>query len=159
MVELVDMHGLGPCAERRESSSLSICTKTKKMKAIIAINKKGYIGKDDKLPWKCKEDLKHFKNLTMGCKLLVGRVTYESLPKLKGREMIVVGKGYNTLEQALEKKPDWIIGGKRIYESTIHLCEELHISEINDDTIGDTKAPNFIKNFSGRKIIYKFDID
>ena len=158
MVELVDTLHLGCSVERRESSSLSICTKTKKMKAIIAINKKGYIGKDDKLPWKCKEDLKHFKNLTMGCKLLVGRVTYESLPKLKGREMIVVGKGYNTLEQALEKNPDWIIGGKRIYESTIHLCDELHISEINDETIGDTKIPE-MKNFSGKKIIYKFDTD
>tara|TARA_R110002153_G_scaffold147385_1_gene298609 strand:+ start:162 stop:566 length:405 start_codon:yes stop_codon:yes gene_type:complete len=128
------------------------------MKTIIATNKAGYIGKDNKLPWNCKEDLKHFKNLTMGCKLLVGRTTYESMPPLKGREVIVVGKGYNTLEQALEKNPDWIIGGKRIYESTIHLCDELHISEINDETIGDTKMPE-MKNFSGKKIIYKFEVD
>ena len=128
------------------------------MKTIIAVNKAEYIGKDDKLPWNCKEDLKHFKNLTMGCKLLVGRTTYESMPQLKGREMIVVRKGYNTLEEALEKNPDWVIGGKRIYESTIHLCDELHISEINDKTIGDTKIPD-IKSFSGKKIIYKFDTD
>ena len=128
------------------------------MKAIIAVNKLGYIGKEEKLPWKCKGDLNHFKKMTMNCKLLVGRKTYENLPPLKGRELIVVGNGYNTLEEALEQKPDWIIGGKKIYESTIHLCDELHISEINDETIGDTKMPE-IKNFFGKKIFYKFDID
>ena len=73
------------------------------MKVIIAVNKNGYIGKDDKLPWRCKEDLKHFKEMTMGCKLLVGRTTYESMPKLEGREMIVVGTSYNTLKDALAK--------------------------------------------------------
>jgi dihydrofolate reductase len=128
------------------------------MKAIIAVNKLGYIGKEESLPWKCKEDLNHFKKMTMNCKLLVGRKTFEALPPLKGRNLIVVGKGYNTLEEALEQKPDWIIGGKKIYESTIHLCDELHISEINDETIGDTKIPE-IKNFFGKKIFYKFDID
>ena len=128
------------------------------MKAIIAVNKLGYIGKEEKLPWKCKKDLNHFKKMTMNCKLLVGRKTFETLPPLKGREIIVVGKGYYTLEEALQKNPDWIIGGKKIYESTIHLCDELHISEINDETIGDTKMPE-IKNFFGKKIFYKFDID
>ena len=128
------------------------------MKAIIAINKAGFIGKDDKLPWRCKEDLNHFKEMTMGCKLLVGRTTFESMPKLNGREMIVVGKGYNTFEEALDKEPDWVIGGKRIYESTIHFCDELHISEINDETIGDTRAPDF-KEYKGKKVIYKFDVD
>ena len=44
------------------------------MKTIIAVNKVEYIGKDDKLPWNCKEDLKHFKNLTMG---------FDILPRLK----------------------------------------------------------------------------
>jgi len=126
------------------------------MKAIIAINKAGFIGKDDKLPWRCKEDLNHFKEMTMGCKLLVGRTTFESMPKLDGREMIVVGKGYNTFEEALNKEPDWVIGGKRLYESTIHFCDELHISEINDETIGDTRAPDF-KEYKGRIIKYKFD--
>ena len=126
------------------------------MKAIIAINKAGFIGKDDKLPWRCKDDLNHFKEMTMGCKLLVGRTTFESMPKLDGREMIVVGKGYNTFEEALNKEPDWVIGGKRLYESTIHFCDELHISEINDETIGDTRAPDF-KEYKGRIIKYKFD--
>lgn len=126
-----------------------------KLKAIIAINKLDYIGLDNKLPWKSSDDLKHFKKMTMGCKLLVGRTTFESMPELSGREVIVVGKGYHTLEEALAKNPDWVIGGKRLYESTIELCDELHVSEIQDKTIGDTLAPDLSK-FNGKVWYYKF---
>tara|TARA_R110002153_G_scaffold45929_2_gene129342 strand:- start:3134 stop:3631 length:498 start_codon:yes stop_codon:yes gene_type:complete len=118
------------------------------MKAIIAINKKNYIGLNDSLPWRSSEDLAHFKKMTMGTKVLVGRVTYEAMPKLKGREFIVVGKGYNTLEEGLAQNPDWLIGGKKLYESAIHLCSELHISVIDDESIGDTLAPD-LDNFAG----------
>ena len=115
------------------------------MKAIIAKNLKGFIGKDGGLPWKCKADLEHFKTLTMGAKLLVGRKTFEKLPALPGRELIVVGTGYHTLQEALSQKPDWVIGGKQLYESTMHLLTGLHISIINDRTIGDVECPNFEK--------------
>jgi dihydrofolate reductase len=128
------------------------------MKAIIAVNKVGFIGKDNKLPWRSSADLKHFKEKTLGCTLLVGRTTYESMPKLDGRLMIVVGEGYNTLDVALSFEPDWVIGGKRLMESTIHLCDELHISEINDETVGDVESPNF-DGFEGEKFVYNFDVD
>lgn len=128
------------------------------MKAIIAKNLKNFIGKNGGLPWKCKADLQHFKELTMGSKLLVGRNTYESLPKLPGRELIVVGTGYNTLEQALKQEPEWIIGGKKLYESTIHLWTELHMSVINDDSIGDVECPSLDK-YKGYIHIYQFDSD
>lgn len=130
--------------------------KEKKLCAIIAVNKKNYIGLDDSLPWRSSEDLKHFKKMTMGGKLMVGRTTYEAMPKLPGRELIVVGTGYNTLEEALAQEPDWVIGGKRLYETTLHLCKELHISEINDDTIGDTLAPD-LEKFTGEVYVYKFN--
>ena len=58
------------------------------MKAIIAINKLGYIDKEESLPWKCKEDLNHFKKMTMNCKLLVGRKTFETLPFKKTYEKL-----------------------------------------------------------------------
>lgn len=128
------------------------------MKAIIARNKVGFIGKNGGLPWKCKEDLKHFKNLTLGSKLLVGRNTFETLPNLPGREIIVVGTGYNTLKEALSQKPDWVIGGKKLYESTMHLWTELHMSVINDDTIGDVEAPDLDK-YKGYIHMYYFDVD
>ncbi len=128
------------------------------MKAIIAKNKIGFIGKNGGLPWRCKEDLIHFKNLTMGAKLLVGRNTFETWPNLPGREIIVVGTGYNTLQEALAQKPDWVIGGKKLYESTMHLWTELHMSIINDETIGDVECPN-IDKYKGYIHFYQFEVD
>ena len=128
------------------------------MKAILAINNLGYIGLNGKLPWKSREDLLHFKKLTMGKSILVGRSTFELMPKLPGRKIIVVSKGYFTLKEALEKKPDWVIGGKMLLESTLDLCEEFHLSIINDNTFGDTFAPNY-KDYKGKIIKYNFEID
>lgn len=128
------------------------------MKLIIAKNNLDYIGLDNKLPWSCKEDLKHFKEMTMNQKLLVGRVTYEGMPKLNGREMIVVGSGYHTLDEALSLKPDWVIGGAKLMESVIHLCDEVHVSHINNDTVGDTKFNVDLDSLEGVKIFnYYFD--
>jgi dihydrofolate reductase len=128
------------------------------MKLIIAKNNLDYIGLDNKLPWSCKEDLKHFKEMTMNQKLLVGRVTYENMPKLKGREMIVVGSGYHTLDEALSLEPDWVIGGAKLMESVIHLCDEAHVSHINNDTVGDTKFNVDLDSLEKIKIFnYYFD--
>ena len=109
------------------------------MEAIAAINKLGYLGKDGQLMWHCKEDLKWFKQVTMGKKCLVGRKTYEALPNLPGRELIVVGSGYNTLEEALALEPDIVIGGGQIYRATIDMIDKIHISIIDDDQVGDVK--------------------
>lgn len=111
------------------------------MDMIVAINKKGYIGKDGKLMWECSEDLRWFKKMTIGKKCLVGRKTFESLPPLEGRELIVVGKGYHSLEEALEKKPDIVIGGGEIYKQTINKVETIYLSIINNEDDGDTKFP------------------
>lgn len=108
------------------------------MKAIIAHNKLGFIGKDGGLPWKSKEDLQHFKNLTMGQKLLVGFNTAKNLPPLKGREIIVDDRSeINDLDSI-----DWCIGGKKTYEKYCHLFTELHVSIIDNQSFGDTVYPN-----------------
>jgi dihydrofolate reductase len=109
------------------------------MEAIAAINKLGYLGKDGQLMWHSSEDLKWFKQVTMGKKCLVGRKTYETLPKLPGRELIVVGKGYNTLEEALEQCPDIVIGGGQIYRATIDKIDKIYLSIIDDEQVGDVK--------------------
>jgi len=109
------------------------------MEAIAAINKLGYLGKDGQLMWHCKDDLKWFKQVTMGKKCLVGRKTYEALPNLPGRELIVVGTGHNTLEEALALKPDIVIGGGQIYRATIDMIDKLYLSIIDDDQVGDVK--------------------
>ena len=115
------------------------------MKAIIAVNNLGYIGKDNTLLWKCSEDLKHFKNLTTGGSLLVGYNTSLKLPPLKNREILVDDRYEN--REVLILECDWCIGGKKTYEKFCHLFTELHISHINDSKIGDTTFPE-LKNLN-----------
>lgn len=122
------------------------------MDMIVAINKLGYIGKDGGLIWKCSDDLKWFKEVTMGKKCLVGRKTFESLPPLKGRELIVVSRNDLPLKEALKLNPDIVIGGGEIYRQTIHMINTLYLSIINDEQIGDTKFPTIPNNI---KIIKK----
>ena len=110
------------------------------MKALIAINNLGYIGLNDSLPWRCKADLAHFKALTMGATLLVGHNTAATLPPLKGRTLVTDTREEGGVELSTI---DWCIGGKKTYEKYCHLFTELHISHIDDNTIGDTQLPNF----------------
>jgi dihydrofolate reductase len=112
------------------------------MKAILAVNNLGYIGLKGELPWRCSADLAHFKKETMGGKLLVGYRTAQSLPKLPGRELIVYDKT-GTVEDYTSA--DWCIGGKATYEAFCHLFTELHVSIIDDDTIGDVMGPDLRK--------------
>lgn len=120
------------------------------MRAIITKNKLGYIGLNGSLPWKSKEDLKHFKELTMGGKLLVGYTTAQKLPTLHGREVIVDDE----TKQIDYSQIDWCCGGKYTYEKFCHLFTELHISVIDDETVGDTTFPD-LKNLNPKcRIIY-----
>jgi len=117
----------------------------KKIKGIIAVNNLGYIGKDNGMIWRSKDDFIHFKKLTLGTSdfkpnLLVGYNTFQELPPLKDRNLIKdwdVDFDLNTI--------DWCIGGRKTYEKYCHLFTELHISHINDNSIGDTMFPNFSK--------------
>lgn len=118
------------------------------MKAIIAINKLNYIGKNNELPWRCKEDLKHFKDMTFGKTCLVGHNTFKTLPLLKNRTIIIDKKG-----EYLEA--DWCIGGKKTYEKYLHLFTELHISHINNENKGDCFAPEF-KNLNKECKIFNY---
>lgn len=140
------------------------------MKLIVAVNNKGTIGRHGKLPWKCKADLQHFKQMTMGGCLIVGKATWEdSLKhlKLKGRKIYVVGQGYLTLGQAVRdaiKASDdllddvWVIGGASIYNQLAPLCDELHMSVINNNDDGDTywSVP---QNYRGVLFTYNFEED
>lgn len=113
------------------------------MKAIIAKNNLSFIGLDNKMLWRSKDDFKHFKEKTLGSTLLVGYNTNSELPQLKDREIIVDPRdGFNIAELFI-RQIDWCIGGKKTYERYCHLFEELHISHIDNDGIGDTVFPNF----------------
>ena len=123
------------------------------MRGIIAVNRLGYIGLNGRLPWKSFEDLQHFKKLTMGGKLLVGYNTSNLLPKLPGREIIVDDDNNPNINY---DEIDWCIGGKTTYEKHCHRFTELHISYINDETIGDMRMPDLIDLSEDCKVFHYF---
>ena len=133
------------------------------MKAILAVNNLNFIGLNGGIPWKCKEDFQHFKRLTLQSEqeqpiLLAGWNTYIHLPELKGRVVICDRRDFS-LENS-KVMIDWCIGGKKTYEKYCHLFTELHISHIDDNTIGDCLFPDFANLNKDCKIInYHFKVN
>lgn len=122
------------------------------MKAIIATNREGVIGLKGKLPWHSISDMEHFKRLTANQNILVGYNTHKTLPELKNRPIFID----NDLIDV--NKIDWCIGGKKTYEKYCHLFTELHISIIDDHTIGDTFFPDLTNlNPKCKLFFYNFE--
>jgi dihydrofolate reductase len=112
---------------------------------ILAHDLRYGIGKDGKLPWRVKEDLKHFKQCTLGKDLIVGRKTAEGLPPLKGRNIYVVSRSGLSVEEALSKSENpIIIGGAEIYHYCLDngLVDEIISTQIN----GEYDCDIFIRN-------------
>lgn len=117
------------------------------------------IGKDNKLPWgKIPEDMRHFKNTTMGHIVVMGRKTFESFgsKKLPGRNNIVISRTMDTnndevfveylIENILhvlktEVEKSFIIGGGKIYESFLPYADEAILTEIKGTYDCDTYFP------------------
>lgn len=113
---------------------------------IVAVGKDGAIGKGGDLIWRISEDLKRFKRLTMGHPVIMGRKTWESLPKrpLPGRRNIVIsrkpeyaaegGEVCLTPEEAIRKSFDdspFIMGGAQIYNLFLPLAGRIYLTEID----------------------------
>jgi dihydrofolate reductase len=127
---------------------------------VAAVASNGVIGVNGQLPWRLPEDLKHFKTLTLGHPVIMGRKTWESLGKLKplpGRENIVVthNAGYdapgaavaNSLEAAIalcaDEKVAFVIGGERLFRESLPVAAGLVLTEIHRDYPGDTRFPDY----------------
>ncbi|MDP3540681.1 MAG: dihydrofolate reductase [Azonexus sp.] len=128
---------------------------------IAAVAKNGVIGKDNQLLWNIPEDMAHFKALTQGHTVLMGRKTWESLPArfrpLPGRRNIVISrqKDYSapgaqlahSLEAgiALASTGDtvFVIGGAEIYEQAMAVADRLELTEIEQSPEGDAWFPKF----------------
>lgn len=126
---------------------------------IVAKTIKNYIGKDNKLLFHISEDLKRFKEITNGHKIIMGRKTFESLPKiLDNREHIIItrDKDYkvesnrieivNDIEEIIEKYQNsneevFVIGGGEIYKQLLPYTNKLYLTIIESDIEGDTKFP------------------
>ena len=117
----------------------------------------GVIGASGTMPWHVPEDLAHFKEVTLGAPVVMGRRTWESLPErfrpLPGRETSVITRqaewaadGARTAESiagALAGLEDvWVIGGGEIFREVIGRAERLEVTELDLDVAGDAFAPS-----------------
>lgn len=132
-----------------------------RISAIFAMSENRVIGKNNQLPWHLPADLKHFKQITMGNPILMGRKTYESIGKpLPGRCNIVITRDtnyqapgcvvVNSVESALAAVKDndeiFIIGGALLYQETLPLTQRLYMTLIHHSFDGDTFFPALNEN-------------
>jgi dihydrofolate reductase len=124
---------------------------------VVAVAKNGVIGREGGLPWHISSDLKRFKEITMGKPVVMGRKTWESLPRkpLPGRRNIVITRqpGFTaegaevaaTAEEALKLCGDApevaVIGGGEIYRLFWPLVDRLYLTEVDLEVDGDTHFP------------------
>ena len=138
---------------------------------IAAVANHGVIGSDNALPWHLPEDLRHFKELTTGHAVIMGRKTWESLPErfrpLPGRHNVVVTRNpayaapgatvVHSLDEALQKvgagetapngethgttRVAFVIGGAELYAHALPLADRLEITAIAADFPGDAHFP------------------
>ncbi len=128
---------------------------------IAAIGKNNELGKDNKLLWHLPEDLKFFKEQTIGKEVILGRKTLESLPKLlpkrkhlvlthqslEENEQLQVFHSIEELQKYLENKDEEVvvIGGAKIYQEFLPKANKLILTEINDNKEADAFFPTFNK--------------
>jgi len=125
---------------------------------IAAMADNRVIGIENRLPWRLPADLQHFKRLTMGKPIVMGRRTWESLPGLlPGRTHVVVTRnaGYraegavvvHSLEEALTRYADvpevMLVGGADLYRQGLPLASRLYLTEVHITPEGDAFFPDF----------------
>jgi dihydrofolate reductase len=131
---------------------------TQKISIIVAMAQNRTIGIKNTLPWRCPEDLKHFKTLTMGHHMIMGRKTFDSIGKpLPGRTTVVITRNHSlkldgcliahSMHEAIAACAGddevFIVGGAELYSQAIPLAETLYITEIQQNIDGDAHFPSF----------------
>lgn len=127
--------------------------------AALASNR--VIGAEGRLPWHLPEDLKHFKALTLGHPVIMGRRTWESIGKaLPGRRNIVVTRRPGFVVRGAERAASFeasialcegaplafVIGGAELYAAALPVADALELTEIGTAFEGDTTFPDFDRN-------------
>ena len=140
------------------AASPSSATSGRRVALIAAVARNSVIGARNGLPWHLPEDLKHFRTLTSGHTVIMGRKTWDSIGKpLPNRQNIVVSRQAgllihgapvaHSLEEALSlavrEDPVFVIGGEALYRSAMPLADLLYLTEIERDFHGDARFPAF----------------
>jgi dihydrofolate reductase len=125
---------------------------------VVAMARNRVIGRNNALPWRLPAELAHFKRVTMGHPIIMGRKTYESIGKpLPGRMNIVVSRNprfsapgctvVDSLDAAYKAAGDAdevsIIGGTSLFEASLPTADCIHLTEVEADVDGDTWFPKF----------------
>jgi dihydrofolate reductase len=127
---------------------------------VVAVSRNGVIGRDGDLPWRIQEDLRHFKRVTMGHAIIMGRRTWDSIGRpLPGRRSIVVTRNpafeapgadvVHSLTDALSLAQNGgdnapcIIGGASLYQEALQHAVRVEWTEVDRDVDGDTFFPDW----------------
>lgn len=134
---------------------------------IAAVAENGVIGRDNQLPWHIPEDLRYFKEMTLGKPVIMGRKTFESIARpLPGRlNIVITGQAawsvagvevVHTLREALQKAEDYcarqnieeavVAGGAGIYKLTLPVAGRLYLTEVHQRVAGDAYFPPYDAN-------------
>jgi dihydrofolate reductase len=131
---------------------------------VVAVAENGVIGRRGQMPWRIPGDLKHFKAVTMGKPIVMGRKTYESIGKpLPGRTNFVLTRDKNwradgvlvahSLDEILKLANDdakksgatdiAIIGGSALFEETLPIAAKIELTEVHAKPEGDVYLPKY----------------
>lgn len=143
-----------------------------KISLILAMADNGTIGHNNALPWHLPNDLKFFKQSTLGKPIVMGRKTYDSIGRpLPGRENIVISRSlqrndiegclvFPSLQEAFSyinkelKAPEiMILGGAQIYKEALPFMDRLYLTHVHADVEGDTQMPAF--NFQNATLAFE----
>ncbi|MCH8684589.1 dihydrofolate reductase [Pedomonas mirosovicensis] len=135
--------------------------KTPCVSLVVARADNGIIGRDNSLPWRLPADLKHFKRLTVGKPVIMGRKTFESIGKpLPARHNIVVTRNPEWTAEGVTVAPNlaeaiaasgldpktradeiMVIGGAEIYAQAMPFAHRIYLTEVHVEPVGDTSFP------------------
>jgi dihydrofolate reductase len=140
-------------------------SKSPKISMVVAVSENLVIGKDGWMPWNIPSDLKHFKKITAGHPIIMGRKTFESIGKpLPKRTNIVVTRDLNysfegvkvvsSLKNAIleagkiDQEEIFVIGGGQIYKQALELADKLYLTLVQGEFEGDTFFPEYRNIFT-----------
>lgn len=141
---------------------------------VAAVGKNNELGRGNDLIWHIKEDLKNFKDLTMGKYIVMGKNTYESLPRhLEGRKYVVLSSSLDNIDNGIlfkdfDKLLEFvnnldeevmIIGGARVYKLFLPYATKLYLTEIDSEEKADVYFPEFNKDNYTRNVVSSNEVN